>query len=275
PRGLRSQLGEGAWEPRRVPGELRGGDGWGHRPSAAALGVLRLAEAHSRSEHHPPSSRPSTLRSRLPKCPGLQFRRRSTSFFVIGWGRWWNRTYMSDGARLFHTASAILLALTGACYSGVSSFHPLGEGVGPLGEDADEPEDEPGDPISASFEPDAPQIRLLSAREYANTVRDLLGVEPSSTLAFGEVGSGYDNGSEGQLGESLFSILHTEAERLASEYVSTGMAQEFPCFDPGGALASSCVETIVEQLGRRAFRRPVDPETRQQLLEFVADATPQ
>lgn len=180
---------------------------------------------------------------------------------------------MRDASRLFRTASVAMLGLTGACYSGVSSFEPQAQGIHVP--DDPEDEDELDEPISESFEPDAPQIRLLSAHEYANTVRDLLGVEASSTLDFGEVGSGYDNGSGGQLGESLFSILHVEAERLASEYVATGLTQQFPCFDPSAALAGACVETIVDQLGRRAFRRPVDPETRQQLLDFVAEATAQ
>ncbi len=168
-------------------------------------------------------------------------------------------------------AGAVLVAclLASGCYTGVSSFDPLDEGVPQL----EEPEDEGMGPLEESFSPDPGQIRLLSAHEYANTVHDLLGVEASDSLDFGEVGSGYDNGSEGQLGESLFSILLIEAERLASVYVAEQLAADYPCFTPEAGLGGPCIETIVDGLGRRAFRRPLDPTTRQQLLDFVDAAS--
>lgn len=173
-------------------------------------------------------------------------------------------------ARSFSLASVVALGLTGGCYSGVASFEPQGEGIHLPGASSDGDDD----PLSESFVPDAAQIRLLSAHEYASTIEDLLGVEASSQLVFGEVGSGYDNGSAGQLGESLFSVLQVESARVAAAYVETGLAQSFPCFDPGVAMSDACVESIVDQLGRRAFRRPLDLETRQQLLDFVGEVTP-
>ncbi|MEM9453750.1 MAG: DUF1592 domain-containing protein [Myxococcota bacterium] len=181
--------------------------------------------------------------------------------------------------RLLRASScSAILALLGACYSGVSAFDPEAEGGGPGGDDPSGADDGPSDPdgidVSESYVPEAGQIRLLSADEYKNTIRDLLGVEVSSELQYGEVGSGYDNSGEGQLGESLFSILYTEAQRVAEQYVATELAGAFDCFEPGSATGAACVETIVDGLGRRAFRRPVDPQTRQQLLDFVADATP-
>lgn len=172
-----------------------------------------------------------------------------------------------------------ILALLGACYSGVSAFDPQAEGGGPGGDDPSDADDGPSDQdgldISESYVPGAGQIRLLSSDEYKNTVRDLLGVDVSPELQYGEVGSGYDNSGEGQLGESLFSILYTEAQRVAQQYVATGLADAFDCFEPGSATEAACIEAIVDGLGRRAFRRPVDPQTRQQLLDFVADATPE
>lgn len=160
-----------------------------------------------------------------------------------------------------------VLGLLGACYSGVSSFDPQGQGV-PLWEDHEDDDS----PISELYSPDPAQIRLLSAQEYANTVRDLLGVEASADLGFGEIGSGFDNAADGQLGESLFGILHLEAERIAGEYVAGNLAVDFPCFDPAAAVSDECVQTVVVELGRRAFRRPVDPQTQQQLIDFVTSA---
>ncbi|MCA9656200.1 MAG: DUF1592 domain-containing protein [Myxococcales bacterium] len=165
---------------------------------------------------------------------------------------------------------AVALALCGACYSGVGSFEKQGV---PLWDDHQADDDDDDEPISELYSPDPGQIRLLSAHEYANTVRDLLGVEASSDLDYGEIGSGFDNGSGGQLDENLFGILHREAERLAEQYVGTGgLAAAFPCFTPGQALDQGCAETIVDGLGRRAFRRPVDAQTRDQLLAFVSQA---
>src|SRR3954470_2090762 len=43
--------------------------------------------------------------------------------------------------------------------------------------------------------PSAPQVRVLSAPEYKNTVRDLLGLEVSSSLTQSDWTAGYDNGS--------------------------------------------------------------------------------
>lgn len=174
------------------------------------------------------------------------------------------------------TAGLVLLS---ACYSGVSSF-----AADPQRTPADGGQDDGADDggsggegdwdVPASFDPDPGQIRLLSSHEYANTVRDLLGVEASPDLDFSDVGSGYDNGSNGQLGESLFSILYLEAERIAGEYVATKASQDFACFDASTPLAGPCAETIVGDLGRRAFRRPLDSQMRDDLLAFVAEVTP-
>ena len=176
------------------------------------------------------------------------------------------------------TCTAVL-TLTSGCYSGLALQPEEGAAF-----DTDDP-DAPGDRgddgddggaddtnLPESFEPDPGQIRLLSAHEYRNTVRDLLGVEASPDLDFSDLGSGYDSGSNGQLGESLFSILYLEAERIAHEYVAAGLAQDFPCFDPA-ALSEECVRTVIAELGGRAFRRPVDTQTQEQLAALVDTVT--
>jgi hypothetical protein len=161
--------------------------------------------------------------------------------------------------------AALLFAVSlASCYSGI----PAGDDPG-IGPDPTEDLDGEGLELPPSFVGDDGQIRLLSAAEYKNTVRDLLGVEVSSDLSYADVGSGFDNGSDTQLGESLFALLFIEAERVATEYVATHMPQRFPCFDPLGPLSADCIESVVDELGRRAHRRPLDAQARQELLDFV------
>jgi hypothetical protein len=164
---------------------------------------------------------------------------------------------------------AMACPLLAGCYTGIPSGRDVGEQADPdrhHGADASE--------IAPSFVPEDAQIRLLSAAEYRNTIRDLLNVEASSDLDYSDIGSGFDNGSDAQLGETLFTILLTEAERVAREYVATTMPEAFACFDPGVAIDEACIQTVVDQLGRRAFRRPLDAETRSELLEFVHGIAP-
>jgi hypothetical protein len=167
----------------------------------------------------------------------------------------------------------LVAAALGGCYTGLS-LHQDGAADADDEREPGQSYDRDGGEWARSFVADDGQIRLLSAAEYRNTIRDLLGVEASSALDYSDVGSGFDNGSGNQLGESLFAILFTEAERVAQAYVATSMAQTFPCFEPGAPVADGCVESIVDQLGRRAFRRPLDAQTRQELLDFVAAVAP-
>ncbi len=167
-----------------------------------------------------------------------------------------------------------------ACYTGLAGLPSgpaaataadSGGGASNVGDDDGDGEgDDTDGPAVESVDPR--QIRLLNAHEYRNTVRDLLGVEALPDLDFSDRGSGYDNGSNGQLGESLFGVLYLEAERLAAEYVATRLPQDFPCFDAVAPLAEACVETVVDELGRRAHRRPLDADARQGLLAFAAGA---
>ncbi len=110
-----------------------------------------------------------------------------------------------------------------------------------------------------------PQARLLSAAEYRNTVRDLLGLEATPGLTHADLGSGYDTGAGGKLDENLFSALLDEAERLSIEYIATRIETDYPCFDPSN-VTDACITDIIEHLGRRAYRRPLAPEQRSSLL---------
>lgn len=194
-----------------------------------------------------------------------------------------------------YATSGVLAVLLGSlasagCYSGLfegpSADDPDGIGLDD-GADGDGDEDDDGGDdgrapsggddggpdIDESYDAATPSVRLLSAAEYANTVSDLLGVEASEDLDFADVGSGFDNGGQGQLGDALLATLQTEARRIAEEYVAIDLATDFPCFSPQGT-SDACFGQVVDELGLRAFRRPVDAQSRQALVSFVDAVRP-
>ncbi len=109
------------------------------------------------------------------------------------------------------------------------------------------------------------QIRLLNAEEYRRTVQDLLGIEATSTLSHSDSGSGYDTGNQGKIDENLFAALLDEAERLGEVYVETKIGADFACFAPP-MPESACMATIIEDIGMRAWRRPLTDDERAELL---------
>ncbi len=100
------------------------------------------------------------------------------------------------------------------------------------------------------------QVRVLSAPEYRNTVRDLLGLMASATLTHADWTGGYDNGAAINVDDNLFSALLTEAESLSQQYVATRIHLDFACFDPAN-ITDDCARTVISQLGRRAYRKPL------------------
>jgi hypothetical protein len=58
-----------------------------------------------------------------------------------------------------------------------------------------------------AIEPGPAQVRLLSAVEYRNTVRDLLGLEASAALEHADDGTGYDSGSASKMDENLLYLF--------------------------------------------------------------------
>lgn len=102
------------------------------------------------------------------------------------------------------------------------------------------------------------QVPRLLAREYDNTVRDLLGVTglsassgdaPSSLLATDQAGALSDLG---------WSSYQTVAGMVAKQVMadSTMKAKFIKC-DPA---ATGCIDSTITDFGRRAFRRTLRPE---------------
>jgi hypothetical protein len=113
----------------------------------------------------------------------------------------------------------------------------------------------------------APQVRVLSAPEYRNTVRDLLGLTVSPHLTQSDWTAGFDNGAGIQIDENLLWALITEAETLAVQYLATRAASDFSCFAPSD-ITDACMQEVIERLGRRAYRRPLSDDQKSELFAF-------
>lgn len=114
-----------------------------------------------------------------------------------------------------------------------------------------------------------PNMRRLTAREYNNTVRDLLGDESSPADAFDPDGTvaGFDN----QV--ALLSVSTSRARQYwrAAEQLahSADLAELSPC-DSATLGEQACAEAFVASVGKRAFRQPVDPAESAILLKVYA-----
>lgn len=116
--------------------------------------------------------------------------------------------------------------------------------------------------------PGKAQLRLLNGVEYRSTVRDLLGVE-AGVLGTGELAAGYDTGAGGRVDENTLSALLAEGERVATAYVAERISSDFACFNPAD-VKDECVAQIIQELGARAYRRPLNAESAASLEAFFA-----
>jgi hypothetical protein len=107
-------------------------------------------------------------------------------------------------------------------------------------------------------------LRRLTRFEYANTVRELLHVDPAPAreLPIDEVTSGFDNNA----GVLTVSALHAEKYVLVSEALAKSAVQNLAALTPCDAATAgeeACARDFARSFGRRAFRRPLtsDDET--------------
>lgn len=102
------------------------------------------------------------------------------------------------------------------------------------------------------------QLRLLTRREYQNTVRDLLGVEVDTAAIPDEPRpQGFNNTAAAMVVTSRhLDAFVALAEDAVERALTTQRAQLIPC-DPG---AADCPRRFVEQVGLRALRRPLDAD---------------
>lgn len=110
-------------------------------------------------------------------------------------------------------------------------------------------------------------LRRLTKFEYANTVKDLLGVDPSPTndLPADEVTDGFDNNA----GVLTVSSLHAEKYVLVSEALAKAAVADVAKLTGCDAAAkgeATCAADFAKRFGRRAFRRPTTTVDEQLLM---------
>ncbi len=105
-------------------------------------------------------------------------------------------------------------------------------------------------------EPTGPRLlRRLTRDEWAQTIRDVLGVEAdAAVLAHDDVVHGFDN-QAGALTVTALLVdqLRGEAERLARLAIETRLPALVPC----AAGSDECALRFVREVGLRLFRRPL------------------
>ena len=102
------------------------------------------------------------------------------------------------------------------------------------------------------------RARLLSPRQYTHTVEDLLGVS-------GDFAKDFGGGAETQLDELAVERRANAAAAIARQAASTHAA-----WAPCTSETAACQEKIVEEIGGRAFRRPLSSSERDQLSALFA-----
>jgi hypothetical protein len=116
----------------------------------------------------------------------------------------------------------------------------------------------PGDPNSAGLLP----LRRLSAREYLNTLKDLLnvtGVTTTSDLPNDEGGNAfaaYPFLLPVDIGKSEAELLQAAAEAAIKSFTSR-ISSILPC-TPNGTNDATCASQFISSFAPKAYRRPLD-----------------
>jgi len=132
----------------------------------------------------------------------------------------------------------------------------------------------PADPtISCKQAETAPApLSRLNSREYRNTVSDLFGVDGSASLPADNVPAnfGYDN----SVHNASVSQLRADALFASATTIGESMAQQLDTLLPcdTSAVDGACIDTFIDTLGRRIYRRPLDEVEHAALRKIDDDA---
>jgi hypothetical protein len=107
-------------------------------------------------------------------------------------------------------------------------------------------------------------LRRLTLLEYANTVRDLLGVTLTDTDRRGfaadqVLDGGYANGAAFVTSVDSRQFLDVSAKIADTASADLGKLLPAGCAAPAAAAEQGCISKFVEAFGLRAFRRPLSP----------------
>lgn len=109
-------------------------------------------------------------------------------------------------------------------------------------------------------------LHRLNAREYDNTIRDLVGLDlrTSASLEFpaDEWGDGFDNDGDVLTVSSLATEKYLQSAQLVvkSALADSGARAKLLTCSLDAATEAACLSTTVGEFARRAFRRPVAAE---------------
>jgi hypothetical protein len=114
-------------------------------------------------------------------------------------------------------------------------------------------------------------LRRLTRFEYANSVRQLLGVDPApaATLPPDEVTNSFDNNAL----VLTVSALHAEKYVLVSETLAKQAVQDLTALtscDTAATGEEACALEFARRFGRRAFRRPITASDEAMLMAAYA-----
>jgi hypothetical protein len=155
-------------------------------------------------------------------------------------------------------AAALLLVAAVGCTGSIGGAGDDGPGRG----DRPPPVIVPGQHCDDE-RPGPRQLRMLTRREYANTVKDLLGVDvDTANLPVEPKVKGFDNNAAAMVITSRHMDEYLAlAETAGDRAVTTQRAKILAC-DPS---AAGCSKQFIKDLGLRAFRRPLSTEEIDQL----------
>ncbi|HET8937850.1 MAG TPA: DUF1592 domain-containing protein [Polyangiales bacterium] len=115
-----------------------------------------------------------------------------------------------------------------------------------------------GAPADCSLMTPAPRrLWRLTATQYDNTLKDLLGIDSSVGAGFpaDDVGVGFGNAADALL---MTPLLADKLQSAAEDIANTAeLARLAPC--ASSAADDNCLREVVTRFGMRAFRRPLAP----------------
>ena len=120
----------------------------------------------------------------------------------------------------------------------------------------------------------SPVLRLLTSREFANTINDVfpaVATAWTNSLPANAVSAyGFANDSSTVVGAQLAQALLDTATSVATAVTGTALSSLLPCASSGADRA--CADTFVTQYGRRLFRRALSPAEHDRYLSLFDSA---
>src|SRR4051794_1076810 len=159
--------------------------------------------------------------------------------------------------------SFMAVAFVIGCQGNIADPNGNGNGIGSGNRPGNGSGNNPGGPPGAGAQPTACMgraaeasvlhARMLSPRQYDNTVQDLLKVAGSPAKDFG-------GGTDTQLDD-----VGAERRANAAASIAHQAVAQLATWSPCAATAADCKQQIIDKVGQRAFRHALSATERQQL----------